>query len=105
MQYPLSHLRRQLSQRESQGAAPRHAKRSVSVPIRSVRCFMITRQKRVLFFHAKIHFMPSQKAAGHISVDHGKGRSKQEAVKPVQNTSVSRKNFPKILNAHRPLDR
>ena len=47
LQAPLSHLRRQLSQRESRGAAPRyivcwHEKWSASVSIRSIDCFMNT---------------------------------------------------------------
>ena len=63
---------------------------------------MENRHDVCLFF---ILLNQSQEAAGHIAVEHSKGRDKQEAVKPVQNASVSRKNFPKILNAHRPLDR
>ena len=82
-----------------------YEKWSVSVPIHSIHCFMTTHQKRVLFFHAKIHFRLSQKAAGHIAVDHGKGRDKQKAVKPVQNSPMPRKNPAEILNSHRPFDR
>lgn len=47
----------------------------------------------------------SQKAAGHIAVEHRKGRGKQEAVKPVQNSSMPRENPAEILNANRPFDR
>ena len=58
LQGPLSHLRGQLSQRESQGGCLQlrhrsqwHKKRSVSVPIRSVNCLTSTRPRivRVIF--------------------------------------------------------